>query len=441
MGRQFMEALFQAAIKRVDPCEMVKARIRYLRGELLIQNDSETLKIELSAYDRILICGAGKASAPMAAALEEILEEYRGAVEGIVSVKYGHTVPTSYIRLKEAGHPVPDENSMAAGIQIAGMLESADKRSLVLNLISGGGSALLARPYPGLRREHIQEMTRILLECGADIAELNTLRKHLSGIKGGRLAELAYPARLVNVLLSDVVGDDPGFIASGPGVPDKTSFADVWAVIKKYNLEAQLPRQIIEHFYRGLEDPALETPKPGDPVFDSVSTVVLGNNRAALEAAAAYARNEGVETLILSSMITGEAREIAKVFSAIALDPPAKGMLIIAGGETTVTIRGNGLGGRNQELALSYVIEILNSGRKTNAAFLAAGSDGNDGPTDAAGAIILPEDLERLAQGPDPLQYIQRNDSCHYLASQKLLFKTGPTNTNVCDFCFLYLPA
>ncbi len=439
MSRELLQELYVAAVRRVNPYEMIRKRIKVKEGGLLVIG--EDLDINLNDFDRILITGAGKASAPMARAMEEVLENYSGAVDGLVAVKYGHVDSTAYVRLKEAGHPVPDENSIQAGRDIAAFVESADRRTLVLNLISGGGSALITRPYPGLGYDHIQEMTRILLECGADIHEMNILRKHTSGIKGGRLAELVYPGRLINILLSDVVGDDVESIASGPGVPDPSRFSDVWAIMQKYGIEARIPHPILEHFHKGLEDDSLETPKPGAEVFSTVSTIVLGNNRAALEAAADCARQKGVRTLILSSRMTGEAREIAKLFAAMALEPPMPGpTLLLCGGETTVSIRGDGLGGRNQELALSYINSILPHSSTVTASFLAAGSDGNDGPTDAAGAIVTAGDLSRLAQGPDPELWLGRNDSYHYLAEQGVLYKTGPTNTNVCDFCFLYFP-
>jgi glycerate 2-kinase len=444
MSRKLLEELYEAAVRRVDPFQMIRDRLLYADGVLTVRGNpgrgEPELSIDLGDFDRILLTGAGKASAPMARAMEQVLDEYPGAVEGLVAVKYGHTEPTSYVRLKEAGHPVPDENSLQAGRDIAAFLEGADERTLVINLISGGGSAILTRPFPGLGYDAIREMTRVLLECGADIHELNTLRKHTSGIKGGRLAELAYPARLVNILLSDVVGDDVGVIASGPGVPDPSTFADVWAIIDKYGIESRLHDQVLNHFRRGLEDPQLETPKPGSPVFKKATTFVLGNNRAALDAAADLAREKGIAPLILSSRVTGEAREVAKIFAAMAAEPPGENMLILSGGETTVTLRGDGLGGRNQELALSYIQTVLRGGGAVNASFLAAGSDGNDGPTDAAGAIVTAEDLPKLAAGPDPEPWLARSDSYHYLAEQGVLYKTGPTNTNVCDFCFLYLP-
>jgi glycerate 2-kinase len=445
MSRELLEELYFAAVRRVDPRQMIMDRIAYESGHLIIKGDEhhgyDELRIDLGDFDRILITGAGKASAPMAGAMELILEEYTGAVEGLVAVKYGHTAPTQYVRLKEAGHPVPDENSIQAGREIAAFVENADERSLVINLISGGGSALLTRPFPGLGYDHIQEMTRVLLECGADIHELNTLRKHSSGIKGGRMAELARPARMINILLSDVVGDDVEVIASGPGVPDPSTFADVWSIIDKYDIAGRIPDPLLAHFRRGLKDPSLETPKPGSPVFERVNTIVLGNNRAALEAAADLARSRGIESIILTSHLTGEAREQAKLFAGMAADHQASNRLILCGGETTVTLRGDGLGGRNQELGLSYLNTVLRSRHLPRAYFLAAGSDGNDGPTDAAGAIITPEDVRRLAGGPDPELWLGRSDSYHYLADQGILFKTGPTNTNVCDFCLMYFPS
>ena len=274
-GREFLRQLYEAAVNRVSPYQMVKDRVSLGDGSLEILNASVPLEIPLSDYNRVMVVGAGKASAPMALALEEILIPEQAAelevrnFDGIVSVKYGHTSPTQYIRLIEAGHPLPDENSIRAGSEIAALLKTADEHTLVINLISGGGSALLAGPWPGLEYEQIQEMNQVLLDCGAGIHEINTLRKHTSGLKGGRLAELAYPGILINIILSDVVGDDVEVIASGPGVPDPSSFEDVWEIIDKYMLEKDLPTQILEHFQRGRRDPSLETPKPGAPLLSA----------------------------------------------------------------------------------------------------------------------------------------------------------------------------
>lgn len=441
--KAFMEELYEEAVKRADPFQMIRDRVRYENESVYILDGDGEIHIPLSGINRILFTGAGKASAPMARAMEISFEECEIAMEGLIAVKYGHTAETEFIRLKEAGHPIPDEHSVQAAREISSLLETADEKTLVFNLISGGGSSLLARPYPGIAYEQFQEMVRVLLECGADIHELNTLRKHASGIKGGRMAEIAHPAVFVNILLSDVVGDDPQVIASGPGVPDSSSFADVWKVIRKYQIEKELPDRILEHFHRGLEGDVPETPKPGSELFRKVRTVILGNNRASLNAAAECAARKGMQTLILTSRLTGEAREMAKLFAAMAMDPPDRNLVILAGGETTVTIRGRGRGGRNQELALSYLNEMIRWGEDAlgrSPWFLAAGSDGNDGPTDAAGAIIGPEEIRRLSGGPDIQEYLSQNNSYQYLAEQEIVYKTGPTNTNVCDFCFLYIP-
>ncbi|MGI9256853.1 MAG: glycerate kinase type-2 family protein, partial [Salinispira sp.] len=404
--------------------------------------------------------GAGKAGAPMAQALEELLKEY--PVSGLVAVKYGHTAPTNTIDLIEAGHPLPDENSRRAADEVAELLGRADSDTLVFNLISGGGSALLSRPVSEIPSADLQDMNTVLLDCGAEIHEINTLRKHVSGIKGGRLAEMAYPCRLINIILSDVIGDDLEVIASGPAVPDPSTFTNVQNIVDTYQIRKKLPQSIINYFDKGLHDPSLETPKADNPCFQRVQTVLLGNNRSALEAAAAYTENErrgvdepegrggsadnrkpekeGLRTIILTSRMSGEAREIAKLFSAIALDPPGKNLLVLAGGETTVRMRGKGKGGRNQELALSYLDTILRSGLLPAACFLAAGSDGNDGPTDAAGAVICSTDISRLAaSGPSPAAWLADNNSYEYLSENGIIYKPGPTNTNVCDFCFLYI--
>jgi hydroxypyruvate reductase len=319
--------------------------------------------------------------------------------------------------------------------RIAELARQAGSRDLLICVISGGASALLPLPVPPVSLEHKQRLTQLLLECGANIHEINCLRKHLSQIKGGQLARLAYPATLITLMLSDVIGDDLDVIGSGPTVPDRSTFLEAAAILDKYKLWKKIPREIATRIRRGEG----KTPKPGDPVFAHVQNLIVGSNRLAVDAAARKARELGYRTLVLSTYIDGETREIAKMHAAIAKEilatghpirPPA---CIISGGETTVTIRGTGLGGRNQEFVLAAAIEI--AGLK-GVTVLSAGTDGTDGPTDAAGAIATGETVRN---NPDATKYLSENDSYHFFDSLGDLIKTGSTGTNVMDIRLLLL--
>jgi hydroxypyruvate reductase len=401
---------------------------------------------DLSRYSRILVTGAGKATARMAKAVEQILD---GRIsDGLIAVKYGHTEDLKTIRTLESGHPVPDENSARAAEEIRELARSADEHTLVINLISGGGSALLCLPWTDEKLQlglaDKQDTTRLLLDCGAEIAEINTIRKHLSGIKGGRLAEALYPADTLNLILSDVIGDRLDSIASGMTVPDNSTFVDAEAIIRKYGIQDGLPEKAGAVLKLGLSGEIPETPKPGDPAFSKSVDVLIGTNLAALHTAAEEAVKLGYNTQILSSQITGEASEAAKFYLGIGRDILRdKGMLerpacIIAGGETTVTIKGSGLGGRNQEMALAFLDGLRdlpvgeNDGPRIY--FLSGGTDGNDGPTDAAGAFAA-ADISAAGEekGLSIREYLDNNDSYNYFKQTGGLLITGPTNTNVCD--------
>jgi len=367
----------------------------------------------------------------MAAAAERVLG--KRITGGLVNVKYGHVAKLRRIEWNECGHPVPDERGVAGAERIAQIAEAATRDDLVLCLISGGASALLPLPAPPLTLEEKQEVTRLLLACGADIHEFNAVRKHLSRIKGGQLARLAWPARVEALLLSDVIGDDPGVIGSGPTAADASTFAAVAGIVEKYGIAKQLPASVKRRLELGRRGEIAETPKPGDAMFRRVRNTVIGSNRLALAEAARRARQLGFRTLVLSSEIQGETREIARMHGAIAREivrsgqpirPPA---CIISGGETTVTLRGKGLGGRNQEFVLAAALEI--SGLP-DTVVLSAGTDGTDGPTDAAGALA---DGATLARNPQGTAYLNANDSYHYFEALGDLVKTGPTLTNVMD--------
>jgi hydroxypyruvate reductase len=410
--------IFQAALRAADPTQAV---LRHLsRNEALF-----------TRCDRIFVVGAGKAGASMAQAIEQLLGNRISG--GLVNVKYGHTAPLHQITLNECAHPIPDANGMQGAERITQIAGDATAQDLVICLISGGASALLPLPVAGVNLEDKQRLTELLLKSGANIHEINCVRKHLSRVKGGQLAKLAYPARVLTLILSDVIGDNMDVIGSGPTVPDPSTFADARAVLDKYNLWDQIPLAIAKHLRKG-ED---ETPKPGDPLFERVENRIVGSNRLAVDAAAEQARALGYQTLILSTLIQGETRDVARMHAAIALESAASGnpiappACIISGGETTVTLRGDGMGGRNQEFALAAAIDIAGS---PNITVLSAGTDGTDGPTDAAGAVVDGHTVAQAAlAGLSAADYLARNDSYHFFTAAGGLIKTGPTNTNVAD--------
>ena len=402
------------------------------------------LSVDQQAYDlkvfrHIYMVGAGKAGGLMAAALESILGDR--LTGGVVNVKYGHTLPVHRIELIEAGHPIPDDAGVQGVARIVRLLESLDEEDLVFCVLSGGGSALMPLPVAGITLEEKQAVTGLMLDCGATINQMNTVRKHISQMKGGHLARLASPATVISLILSDVIGDPLDVIASGPTVPDPSTFADCRAIMTRYQLENTIPVSVIRHLQEGEEGRNPETPKPGDPVFNCVQNVLIATSRQALEAARTEAEHRGYHPLILSSSIDGETREIARVYAAIALEirtsghpvpPPA---CIISGGETTVTIRGKGKGGRNQEFVLAAAPGI--SGLDQTVVF-SAGTDGTDGPTDAAGAIADGLTIARAQQaGLDAESYLNENDAYHFFEALNDLIITGPTNTNVMDLRLL----
>jgi hydroxypyruvate reductase len=423
--------IFNSGLRAVEPGAAVKNYCR-VDGDHFIVGDRN---YDLSKFNKLFVIGAGKASAPMAAAIEDLVgNRIKG---GIVNVKYGHTAELAHVKLIEAGHPVPDKNGEAGSGAILSLANDAGKDGLVLCLMSGGGSALLPLAVEGLTLKNKQDTIKILLSCGATIHEINTIRKHTSGIKGGRLARAAYPATLVSLILSDVVGDDLDVIASGPTVPDSSTFADCREILEKYTIFNKLPRKVVKHIEAGISNKISETPKIGDPAFENVENLIVGSNFEAISAAKKEAESLGYKTLVLSSMIEGETKHVAHVHGAIAREivktgnPLPAPACILSGGETTVTISGSGLGGRCQEFALAAALDI--SGNK-NIVILSGGTDGNDGPTDAAGAVVDSDTITRAtAKGLDPREYLANNDSYHFFKTMDDLFITGPTNTNVMD--------
>ncbi|MBW1999422.1 MAG: glycerate kinase [Deltaproteobacteria bacterium] len=440
--RKQVRELFRAAVESVDPYRAV-GEFMALEGEKIIlgQAKEQGVELDLGQFERILVVGGGKATAPMAKAVEDLLGER--IHKGLINVKYGFTEELKYVRITEAGHPLPDQNGVEGTRRILELLREAGEKDLVFSLISGGGSALLPQPADEITLEEKQSVTKSLLECGATIDEINTIRKHISSSKGGQMARAAYPATSINLMLSDVVGDKMDVIASGPFVFDSTSFQDALAIIERYHL-GHIPGSIMSHLERGARGEVEETPKEGDPIFEKVHNYIIGSNMQALEAAEASAKTMGYKTLILSSMVEGETRDVAKVHTAIAkeiirtgrpISPPA---CIISGGETTVTIRGDGLGGRNQEFCLAAAIDL--PGVPPRVVILSGGTDGNDGPTPAAGAVVDPFTVNRgEEQGIVAREYLMNNDSYHYFEKTGELLVTGPTNTNVMDVRILLI--
>jgi glycerate 2-kinase len=415
--------IFQAALKAADPYQAV---LRHLR-------------LDPEPYRNIFVIGAGKASAQMGRAVERLLGTRISG--GLISVKDGHGAKLRRIEIHECGHPVPDARGLAGARRIAQIASQAGPDDLVICLISGGASALLPLPAPPITLAEKQKTTRLLLHCGASIHEINCVRKHISRIKGGQLARLAYPATLLTLILSDVIGDDLDVIGSGPTVPDRSTFADARAIFEKYRIWSKLPSSVRNRIGSAAE----ETPKPGDKIFEKTQNVIVGSNALAVDAAALEARRLGFHTLLLSTFVEGEAREVARVHAAIAKEIRATGRpvktpaCVISGGETTVTIRGKGLGGRNQEFALAAALDIAGL---RDAVILSAGTDGTDGPTDAAGAMADGTTLARAeALGLNASAFLANNDSYRFFEATGDLIKTGPTGTNVVDIQLILVPS
>jgi glycerate 2-kinase len=429
--RRHALAIFHASVKAVDPAEAIRRHVRVEGGKLRAGGR----RYDLERCRHIYVIGAGKAAAVMAGALEGLLG--RRIAGGLVNVKYGHTAKLKRVECNECGHPVPDEAGVAGARRIADIAASAGNEDLVLCVISGGGSALLPLPAEPVTLEEKQAVTRLLLQCGANIHEINAVRKHVSAIKGGQLARMCAPAAVLALMLSDVIGDDLDVIGSGPTAPDSSTFGSAKAVLERYGVWEKAPASVRERIERGMAGEIPETPKPGDRLFARVSNVIVGSNKLAVEAAAAKARQLGYRPLVLSTTIEGETRDVARVHAAIAREivmsgrPVRRPCCVISGGETTVTLRGDGLGGRNQEFALAAAGDIAGL---DNLVVLSAGTDGTDGPTDAAGAMAFPDTVERARRlGMEARQYLDRNDSYHFFKPLGDLILTGPTGTNVMD--------
>jgi hydroxypyruvate reductase len=418
--RRDAKAILMAALAAADPTTAVDQALR--------------TRDDLDRYKRIFVVGAGKASGTMARAVENFLSGRVSA--GCVNVKDGDTARTRLIELRACGHPMPDERGFQGAKRIAQLCDEAGEKDLVICLLSGGASALMPYPSPPVTLAEKQETTKLLLACGADIHEINTIRKHLSAIKGGQLARLAAPARVLGLILSDVVGDDLDVIGSGPTAPDSSTFETAFAVLEKYEIRDRVPARVRERLRNG----ARETAKAADPLFENVENIIVGSNQKSLDAAARAAKDLGYKTLILSSTIEGETKDVARMHAAIArqirnhgqpLRPPA---CVISGGETTITMRENnaGKGGRNQEFALAAALDIAGV---EDVLIMSAGTDGTDGPTDAAGAVV---DGTTVTRGPSSIfDALADHNAYPFFAELGDLVVTGSTGTNVMDLHFI----
>jgi hydroxypyruvate reductase len=422
--------IFIAGLMAVQPGLLISQQVRRSRGDLVVGG----WIMDRREIGKLIILGVGKAAGAMADAVEQELREWISG--GLVVTKKGYGLPLEYLRSIEAGHPIPDQAGMKASQTFINMVTPLQEKDLLILLLSGGASALLPDstdiPLP-----EVQEIFSMLLRSGADIREMNTVRKHLSSIKGGNLARLAWPARVFTFILSDVVGDPLDVIGSGPTVPDPTTYADAYSILEKYDIWTGAGDAVKNWLRSGMEGVIPETPKPGDPVFDRVENMLIGNNSMALRAAADKARQMGYHVELRQEPMQGEARtlaaELATDFLTYKGPRPA---CIIMGGETTVTVTGNGKGGRNQELALAILDAwmVMGIGPEKLPTVLCAGTDGTDGPTEAAGAFA-DDNLMAIALGMDmdPHEYLANNDSYAYLEAAGAQLFTGPTFTNVAD--------
>jgi glycerate 2-kinase len=430
------KAIFSKALSAVDPSKILKDRIRIQGNRLSIKMEGDSEKVfDLNAFDKILLVGSGKASNAMAHAIEEIFGDR--LTKGVITTKYGHLLPLKKTKIIEAGHPIPDQKGYEGAKKIQRLLKESGPNDLVIFLLSGGCSALLPFPAGHIDLKEKQEATQLLLDCGADIKEINTVRKHISTIKGGWLAKWAYPSTVIGFILSDVVGDQLDVIGSGPTVPDPSTFEEAWEILKKYDLLNEIPFSIQKHLRSGKEGKVEETPKPGEVVFEKVYNSLIGSNILALLEAKKEAESFGLNTVILSSSIEGETREAARFHTAVAKEvissgnPIPRPACIFSGGETTVTIKGNGLGGRNQEFVLAGALEI--SGIE-KVVILSGGTDGTDGPTDASGALADHTTVQRAkTMGLNPRVHLEKNDAYSFFQKLGDLLITGPTHTNVMD--------
>lgn len=436
-ARRLALSSLEYAVNAVDPKQIIKSRL-FLKNSTLQVNG---YSFDLEKFRNIYVIGGGKASGSMAEALEQVLGSHITA--GLLNVPRGSKHKTNIIKIHEASHPIPDESGVEGTRRMLKLAEQAEENDLVICLISGGGSSLMPLPRGEISIADKKEITNALLKCGATINEINTVRKHVSDFKGGWLAKKAYPATILNLILSDVVGDPLDFIASGPTVPDSTTFSDAIKVLKKYHLWNKAPLSVRKVLSDGDKGLIPETPKSNDEAFKKVYNVVVGNCRSVSLAACEYLKSAGLNTLLLTSTIEGEARHVGVLLASIVKEasvsgnPIPKPAGIVAGGETTVTVTGKGLGGRNQELALAAALKL----HSMNGVVLASlSTDGVDGPTDAAGVIVDGKTLDRATKMIlAPEGFLKENDSYHFFSKLGDLIFTGPTGTNVNDVSVLII--
>jgi hydroxypyruvate reductase len=432
--RRCTREIWEASLHAASPETCINNNL-HVSGDVLSVG-GKTLRI----VGKLIVIGAGKAASRMAQVVEERFGDR--ITGGLVVTKHGHGLPLRRIRQIEAGHPIPDAAGVAAVTEIRKLLQGLKPEDIVLCLISGGGSALWPAPAEGITLEQKQQVTSVLLKAGATILELNAIRKHLSSIKGGQLASWAAPAHVISLIMSDVIGDPLDFIASGPTAPDTTSFSEALSIVRKYGVE--VPGAVAERLEAGARGQIPDTPKPGNPVFDNVDNIIIANNRLLVDAAAEKAQALGFKTMILGTELEGEARDIARAFAAIAREmartgnPVAPPACVLAAGETTVTVRGQGAGGRNQEMALAWAMAMAARPLESSCCFASVATDGTDGPTDAAGGLVDPSTCARAMDiGLSPGQYLQSNDSMNLLKATGDLIVTGPTQTNLMDIQIL----
>ena len=435
-ARKILLEMMENALSSADPKSVIKRYVRIDDGYLKIGE----IELKMKEIGNIIVVGGGKASGAMAEALEDLLGDK--ITKGIVSVPRGTASKhhLNKIDFVEAGHPLPDEGGKVAAERVLSAVSVLKPNDLVICLISGGGSALLTLPVEGVMLEEIKKTTEILLKSGANIQEFNTVRKHLSQIKGGQLAKAAYPAKIVTLLISDVVGDVLSTIASGPTEPDPTTFSDALAVLKKYELVEKVPKSVLKHLRNGSRGMANETPKSGERCFQNTYSKIVASNADALNAAAEVGRNSGLKVSILTQPMQGEAKKFGEYLASLAkqmIERWDTGALLLLGGECTVTVKGAGLGGRSQEIVLSASLGIT---ELEDVAVIAFSTDGIEGSTDAAGAIADSLTIDRASKlGLDPRKYLERNDSYSFFKRLNDLLITGPTMTNVMDIAGLIL--
>ena len=432
LARELSIRALEAALAAADPREMFLRSLTISGNQLTVQGS----KFDLGKFQRILVLGSGKASATMAAALESILGERISGGVVIVPEGLAKERRAGAIVLHAATHPIPSPKGVNGVRRMLELVGRPSSDTLVICLVSGGGSALMPLPMEGVSLEEKAQMTRMLMNVGATIQELNIVRKHLSGIKGGWLAKRLYPSTVLALVVSDVVGDPLDSIASGPLYPDPSTFEDALRVLKKYRLVARAPIGVVTALKKGVNGQLPETPKPGEVYFENVHHFVIGSNRIACLGAHRELNAAGKNPVFLTSRLEGEARMVGRIFAAIATEEPYGGApgSFVTGGETTVRVRGSGRGGRNQEAALAALLELSGT---SGIAIAFAGSDGLDGTTEAAGALIDSSTLERARlAGLDPAEYLRRNDSYSFFRKTGDLIITGPTGTNVNDIWF-----